>query len=342
MLKTSFTGMVLVLLLAFIAIGEQAAQPQRGPAAPLPEPKVVRIDPAFDAIAPAGAAIEKVAGNFGFVEGPVWTRQNSLIFSDLPGNAIMRVTPAGVVSVFRQPIYYGTAYRQGFHIGSNGLTLDPQGRVVIAEHGNRRVTRVETTGELTVLADKVDGKRLNSPNDVVVKSDGSVYFTDPPYGLPQQNTDPAKEIPYSGIYRIKSGKVELLSQETQWPNGIGFSPDERFLYVANSDPMKRFWMRFEVKPDGTLGPGSPFYMVPADGPAGIPDGLKLDTAGNLYGTGPGGIWVISPAGTLLGRIEPSEVAANVAWGEDGKTLYITARTSIYRIRLTASGKQPCC
>jgi gluconolactonase len=342
MLRHTVIGLGLIFILALVLIGQQApAPPQRG-AAPPREPKIVRIDPAFDAIAPANAQIEKVAGGFGFVEGPVWTRQGSLLLSDIPGNAIMRVGPAGQTSVFRQPIYYGTGYRQGFHIGSNGLTLDREGRVVIAEHGNRRVTRLEITGELTVLADKVEGKRLNSPNDVVVKSDGSIYFTDPPYGLPQQNTDPAKEIPYSGVYRIQNGKVELLTKDVQWPNGIGFSPDERFLYVANSDPMNRVWMRFPVQANGTLGAGAPFYTVPADGPGGIPDGLKLDTLGNLYGTGPGGIWVISPDGKLLGRFEPPEVAANVAWGDDGKTLYMTARTSLYRVRLNVGGKQPCC
>ena len=193
-----------------------------------------------------------------------------------------------------------------------------------------------------MLADNYDGKRLNSPNDVVVKSDGAIYFTDPPYGLPGQNDDPAKEIPFSGVYRVKDGKVDLVSKDVPWPNGIGFSPDEKHLIVANSDPMRRVWMRFEVKPDGTLGPGSPFYTVPADGPGGIPDGLKLDVAGNLFGTGPGGVWIISPEGKALGRIEAPEVPANVAWGDDGKTLYMTARSSVYRIRLNTSGKQPCC
>lgn len=335
MTRQTVLGLVAVLTLSIVVFAQRGPQPPR-------EPKVVKIDPAFDALVPADAQIEKVAGGFGFAEGPVWTRQNSLLFSDIPGNAIMRLTPAGVATPFRTPIYYGMGYRQGFHIGSNGLTLDKEGRVVIAEHGNRRITRLEVTGELTVLADKFEGKRLNSPNDIVVKSDGGIYFTDPPYGLPQQNTDPAKEIPYSGIYRILNGKIELLTKDVQWPNGIGFSPDERFLYVANSDAMNRVWMRFEVLPNGMLGTGSVFYRVPADAPGGIPDGLKLDTNGNLYGTGPGGVWIISPAGTLLGRIEPPEVAANVGWGDDGKTLYMTARSSVYRIKLTAAGKQPCC
>lgn len=336
MKRQATIGFVLVTAMVALTLAQQA---------PPPPAQVVRLDPALDAIIAPGATIEKVATGFGFVEGPVWTRQGSLIFSDIPGNAIMRLTPAGVATVFRAPIYYGTNYRQGFHIGSNGLTLDKEGRVVIAEHGSRRITRLETTGEMTILADKFEGKRLNSPNDLVVKSDGAVYFTDPPYGLPQQNTDPAKELPYSGIFRILNGKVELMSKEMELPNGIGFSPDEKFLYVANSDPQKRFWRRFEVKADGTLGASTVFYNIPAppDAPAGIPDGLKIDTKGNLFGTGPGNaFWIISPEGKLLGRIELPEVPANGAWGDDGKTLYMTARTSIYRIHLLTSGKQPCC
>ena len=313
----------------------------RGAQAPR-ESRIVKLDPALDAIVPPGALLEKVAGGFGFAEGPVWTKQGSLLFSDIPGNTIVRLMPNGESTPFRRPIYYGTDYRQGFHIGSNGLTLDREGRVVIAEHGNRRITRLETTGELTVLADKYDGKRLNSPNDLVVKSDGAIYFTDPPYGLPRQNDDPAKEIPFSGIYRIANGRLGLVSKDVPWPNGIAFSPDEKSLIVANSDPMNRVWMRFEVKADGTLGAPTPFYTVPADGPPGIPDGLKVDANGNLFGTGPGGVWIISRDGKALGRIEPPEVPANVAWGDDGKTLYMTARSSVYRIRLTTSGKQPCC
>lgn len=340
----SLAGLLLgVLMHAAPAQQPGLAPPPGGRGAPPPrEAKIVRLDPALDALVPQGALIERVATGFGFAEGPVWTRQGSLLFSDIPGNTIFRLTPNGEATPFRRPIYYGTDYRQGFHIGSNGLTLDKEGRVVIAEHGNRRITRLEVTGELTVLADKFEGKRLNSPNDVVVKSDGAVYFTDPPYGLPRQNDDPAKEIAFSGIYRIKAGKIDLLTKDIQWPNGIAFSPDEKSLIVANSDPMNRVWTRFEVKADGSLGPGTAFYTVPADGPPGIPDGLKIDSNGNLFGTGPAGVWVISPAGKPLGRIELPEVPANVAWGDDGKTLYMTARSSVYRIRLTTGGKQPCC
>ena len=338
----------IVFLLVLFTYSRVVPAQQRGALTPAPNTptyrtaQVVRLDPSFDAIVPPGALIERVAGGFGFAEGPVWTREGALLFSDIPGNAIIRVMPGGAITVFRQPLYLGTGHRPGSHVGSNGLTLDKDGRLIIAEHGNRRITRLEANGQLTVVADKYDGKRLNSPNDVVVKSDGAIYFTDPPYGLPGQNADPAKEIPFSGIYRIVNGNVDLLSKDVPWPNGLGFSPDEKFLIVANSDAMRRVWMRFEVKADGTLGAGAPFYTVPQDGPPGIPDGLKLDTKGNLFGTGPAGVWIISSEGKALGRIEAPEVPANVAWGDDGSTLYMTARSSVYRIRLTTSGKRPCC
>ena len=221
------------------------------------------------------------------------------------------------------------------------MTLDRDGRLTICEHGNGRVTRLEKDGSLTVLADKYQGKRLNSPNDVVYRSDGALYFTDPPYGFPKQDADPRKELKFNGVYRLANGKLELLTRELTRPNGIGFSPDEKWLYVANSDPARKIWMRYEVKADGALGPGSVFYDVTAEKADGLPDGLKLDTQGNLYCTGPGGIWVLSPAAKLLGKIEPPEVPANLHWGDtQGKTLYITARTSLYRISLAVAGIRP--
>jgi gluconolactonase len=329
-------GLILALWMATII--SMAAQTP-GPSPSFGAGRVVKLDPALDTIVPATAVIEKMAGGFGFAEGPVWSRDGALLFSDIPGNAIHRLKGTDI-SVLRKPIFEGTDFKPGFHIGSNGLTLDREGRLIIAEHGNRRVTRLERNGQLTVLADKYEGKRLNSPNDLAIRSDGSMYFTDPPYGLPGQDKDPAKELPFSGVYRLADGKLQLLTNELTRPNGIAFSPDERYLYVANSDNAKRLWMRYEVRTDGTLGAGSVFYDLAAEPLRGIPDGLKVDTAGNLYGTGPGGVWIISPAGKALGRIEAPEVPANVAWGEDGKTLFLTARTSIYRVRLNASGRLP--
>jgi sugar lactone lactonase YvrE len=322
-----------------------AAPPQSAAPAPAPQgqSRIVRLDPALDALVPAGAVIERVATGFAFTEGPVWTRDGALLFSDIPANAIVRVTPAGETTVFRTPSGFdGTDARPGSHVGSNGLTIDREGRLLIAEHGNRRVTRLEPDGRLTVIADRYDGRRLNSPNDIVVKSDGTIYFTDPPYGLPQQDKDPAKEIEWSGIYRVRDGRVELLSRDLSRPNGLAFSPDERYLYVANSEPARRIWMRYDVRSDGTLENGTVFLDLTADEGRGIPDGFKVDVRGNLYLTGPGGVIVVSPQGTVLGRIETPEGPANVGWGDDGRTLYITARTSVYRVRLNVGGPRPCC
>lgn len=309
------------------------AQPQQG---------ILRVDPALDKLVPAGARIEKLAGGFGFTEGPVWTRDGALLFSDIPKNTIHKWTADGKVSVFRKPSGYdGTDAPAGAFIGSNGLTLDRQGRLILCEHGNRRVTRLEPDGKLTVLADRYQGKRLNSPNDAVYKSDGALYFTDPPYGLVGEDQDPKKELKFNGIFRLAGGKLQLLHQQMTRPNGLAFSPDEKYLYVANSDAAHKVWMRFEVKPDGALGPGKVFFDVTAQTADGLPDGMKIDRAGNLYCTGPGGVWILSPEGKHLGTIQPPEIPANCHWGDkDGKTLYMTARTGLYRVRLSAQGIRP--
>jgi gluconolactonase len=264
----------------------------------------------------------------------------TLAFSDVEANAILKLALDGTVTIFRRPSgYRGPARPPGSRIGSNGLALDAEGRLLICEQGDRRISRLEPDGGLTVVADRFEGKRLNSPNDLVVKSDGSIYFTDPPAGLPQGNADPAKELPFSGVFRIAEGKVQLLTRDLPAPNGIAFSPDEKFLYVANSGPQRR-WLAFPVKADGTLGPFSVLYDATADPAKGVPDGMKVDRAGNVFATGPGGVFVLSSDGRLLGRIEVPEQPANVAWGNDGKILYLTAQTSIYRIQLNTSGKLP--
>ncbi len=303
---------------------------------------VARLAPALDEIVPASAAIEKVAGGFKFTEGPIWTHDGYLLFSDIPNNAIMKWTPDGKVSVFLKPSgYSGTTPSADAEPGSNGLTLDREGRLTICDQGNRRVTRLEKDGKLTVLADRYDGKRFNSPNDVVFKSDGSLYFTDPPYGLAKQDEDARKELPFNGIFRVARGKVQLLSKELKRPNGIAFSPDEKYLYIANSDPDRKIWMRFEVKSDGTLAGGSMFYDVTSSTEDGLPDGMKVDRKGNLYCTGPGGVWIFSAQGKHLGTIKLPEIPANCNWGDqDGKTLYMTARTGLYRIRLKIAGVRP--
>jgi len=296
----------------------------------------------MEEIAPATARIEKLAGGFTFTEGPVWMKEGYLLFSDIPANVIRKWTPDGQVTVFLEKSgYEGTDAPAGAFIGSNGLTLDSEGRLIICEHGSGRVTRLEKDGSRTVIADKYQGKRLNSPNDAVFKSDGWLYFTDPPYGLVKQDEDPKKELKFNGIYRVKDKKLELLHKDMTRPNGLAFSPDEKYLYVANSDPARKVWMRFEVTDKGGLANPQVFFDATSSTEEGLPDGMKVDEKGNLYCTGPGGVWIFSPAGKHLGTIKPPEVPANCAWGDaDGKTLYMTARTGLYRIKLGIAGIRP--
>jgi gluconolactonase len=339
------TQRILTLLIAAGAIlggcarRESAPPPKEEPA---PIGSIERLDPALDEIVPPAAKIEKLAGGFTFTEGPVWIHEGYLLFSDIPNNVIRKWTPNGEVSVFLEKSgYEGTDAPPGAFIGSNGLTLDSEGRLVICEHGNGRVTRLEKDGTRTVLADKYQGKRLNSPNDAVFKSDGWLYFTDPPYGFVKQDEDPKKELKFNGIYRVKDKKLELLHKDMTRPNGLAFSPDEKFLYVANSDPAKKVWMKFEVTAKGQLANPQVFYDATSATEEGLPDGMKVDQKGNLYCTGPGGVWIFSPEGKHLGRIKPPEIPANCAWGDaDGKTLYMTARTGLYRIKLGVAGIRP--
>jgi len=305
--------------------------------------EIIRKDPALDAIVPPGARIEKLAGGFTFVEGPVWVRDGGyLLFSDPNENVVYRWSPDGQVSVFRTKSgYAGVDIGEYTQPGSNGLTLDGEGRLTINEHGNRRVTRLEQNGVLTVLADRYEGRRLNSPNDLVYRSDGALYFSDPPFGLPKAYDDPRKELPYSGVFMLKDGKLRLVARDLKGPNGLAFSPDERFLYVGNWDPARKVVMRYPVRPDGTLGAGTVFYdMTGAEGEDAL-DGLKVDRRGNVYASGPGGLWIISPTGTHLGTVVGPEHPHNIAWGDDdGKTLYMAARTGVYRIRLSVAGIRP--
>jgi gluconolactonase len=301
---------------------------------------VIETDPALKDLLPADAKIEKLADGFAFVEGPIWLKEGYVLFSDIPSNAIMKWTPDGKVLTFRKPSgYTGPPAPPGAYVGSNGLTLDKEGRLTICEHGDRRVTRIEKDGKVTVLADRYEGKRLNSPNDAVYRSDGSLYFTDPPYGLFDEK---AKELDFQGIYRLPTnGKLQLLNKELTRPNGLAFSPDEKTLYVGNSDPDKKIWMAYDVAQDGGLSNGRVFFDVNQEKEDGLPDGMKVDTKGNLYCTGPGGIWIFSPQGKHLGTIKPPEVPANCHWGDsDATTLYMTARTGFYRLHLKVPGIRP--
>lgn len=301
--------------------------------------RIRRLHSDLDVIIPPGLQTERVAGGFGFTEGPVWSDEGFLLFSDLPGNAIFKWHPTKGTAEFLKPSGYHEAKAPpGAHIGSNGLTLDRQRRLIICEHGNRRLTRLEKNRELTVLAERYEGKRLNSPNDVVCKSNGALYFTDPPYGLLKRDLDPEKELTFNGIYRLFDRTLRLLHDQMNRPNGLAFSPDEGCLYVANSDPNTKIWMRFEVMADGMLTSPQVFYDATRTSGEGVPDGLKIDEAGNLFCTGPGGIWIFSPTGRHLGTLELPEIPANCGWGDDDrKTLYVTARTSVYRLRLNTVG-----
>ena len=296
------------------------------------------VDPRLEEIVPAGARLERVAGGFEFTEGPVWTRDGALLFSSPNTNTIYRWSPRGEVSVFRPKSGYTGVDIGRFHQpGSNGLTFSPDGLLTICQHGNRRVIRVNPHGDTTVLADSFEGMRLNSPNDLVYRSDGTLYFTDPPFGLPGQFDDPDKELPFSGVYRARDGVISLLTSELEGPNGLAFSPDERWLYVGNWDFDHTVVMRYD--PD--TGAGEVFFdMTGAPGEDAI-DGIKVDVEGNLYVCGPGGIWVLSAMGEHLGTLRLPESPHNLAFGDPGgRALYVTALTSVYRLGLNVPGIRP--
>jgi gluconolactonase len=304
--------------------------------------ELVRSDPRVDAIVPEDAVLERVAGGFEFTEGPVW-KDGALLFSSPNTNAIYRLVPGERVTVFRPKSgYTGTDIGRYHQPGSNGLTFSPEGLLTICQHGNRRVIRVNPHGDITVLADAYEGKRLNSPNDLVYRSDGTLYFTDPPFGLPQAFDDPDRELSFSGVFCMPpGGGVRLLDMDLEGPNGLAFSPDERYLYVGNWDLERKVVMRYDVEPDGDVSNGTVFCdLTPETGDDAI-DGVKVDRDGNVYVCGPGGIWIVSPAGERLGLVKLPEDPHNLAWGdEDGRALYVTALTSIYRIRLGIPGIRP--
>ncbi len=299
---------------------------------------IERVDPRFDDLVPLDARIERLADGFVFIEGPVWIQDEyRLVFSDVRDNIIYQWTEDEGVSPLISPVFEGdpTGLRS---VSPNGLTLDSRGQLIICEHGNRLISRLEPDGSRTTLVDNYQGRRLNSPNDAVYGLDGWLYFTDPPYGLEGLEASPLRELDFNGIYRLgPNGELQLLNADQSRPNGIVLSPDDLTLYVANSDENQMVWYEYDILERGLSEPRI-FYDVTDRPGTGVPDGMTVDLAGNVFATGPGGVWVFSPDGTHLGTIQPDEVPANVAWGDDGYTLYMTARSGLYRILLNTEGQ----
>jgi gluconolactonase len=329
----------LIAVLTF-AVAQASAQAQSEHV--LPQIDVIRLDPRFDKLVPINVKVEKIVSDRKWVEGPVWNRERGyLLFSDIPSNSVIQWQEGKGSRVFLKPSgYSGKTPFNGPEPGSNGLTFDPEGRLVLAQHGDRRVGRLEKNGRKTTLADRYEGRRINSPNDVVFKSNGDLYFTDPPFGLPKAFEDPTKELPFQGVYRFaKSGKLTLIIRDIKAPNGIAFSPDEKKLYLSDVNYERSAWLVYDVLSDGTVTNGRVFadaskWKKP---PFFGPDGFKIDKGGNLFGARPGGVSVFAPEGTHLGSLEMGHPTSNVAWGEDGSTLFIAAGTTIYRTKLNTKG-----
>lgn len=303
---------------------------------------IVRLDPAFDAIVPTGATVETLKEGFGFINGILWIREGSvghLLVSDIPANVIHKWAPPNTMTVFLdRPDWTRVAETRpaGVRFGANGIARDPQGRIVYAAEADRALVRLEADGKRTMLAERYDGKRLNSPNDLVFRKDGSLYFTDPSGGGRFGTWDLKKELPYQGVFLLKDGKLQLLIQDLDRPNGIVLSPDEKSLYVNDSNT--RVIMRYDVRPDGTVANGRLFADMRMGKGNGNPDGMKFDERGNLYSVGPGGIWVFTPAGKQIGLIVPPENAPGFAFGDpDRKTIYMAASSKLARVKLNIAG-----
>ncbi len=303
---------------------------------------------ALHALVPVDAQLEIIAEGYEWSEGPVWVPDGGyLLFSDIPPNRIYKWQEDVGATLFLEPSGYTGDLPRGGEVGSNGLTLDHEGHLVMAQHGDRRIARLahplntSPAAEYLTIADQYHGLRFNSPNDLTFHSSGALYFTDPPYGLEHSMEDPAKDLDFQGVYRVATdGSITLLESGMSRPNGIAFSPDERTLYVANSDPADPIWMAYDVVDDDTLANGRVFFdasHLVAEGRRGLPDGLKVDVAGNLFATGPGGVLVLSPEGRHLGTLQTGQATSNCAFGNDGRTLYITADMYLMRLRLLTVG-----
>lgn len=303
---------------------------------------IERIDPAFDALVKADAAIEVIAEGFEWSEGPLWIPgQHMLLFSDVPKNIVYKWTEEKGKEIYLTPSgYTGDASPYSGEEGSNGLTLNPDGKLVLCQHGDRRVSVMdapltEPKPVFVSLADNFDGKKLNSPNDAVFNSKGDLFFTDPPYGLPERADDPTKEIPFQGVFKASNGSLTLLTDSVTRPNGIAFFPGEKRLIVANSDPEKAVWYSFDLTDGDSLTNARIFYDATENAKTekGLPDGLKVDRNGNVFASGPGGMWIFNPEGKLLGKIKLPEATSNCAFSSDEKTLFITVDMYVVRVKL---------
>ncbi len=339
MLKACFAVMISLVGFGSVGYGQNTTNfPTIG--------HVDRFEAGLDDLIASDAKVEVLCGGFEWSEGPVWVPETGtrfggyMLFSDIPNNAIMKWQESKGVSVFMKPAGYTGVSDYGKEPGTNGLALDALGRLVACEHGDRRISVLTKDGGKMTLADRWEGKRFNSPNDLAIRRNGDIFFTDPVYGLPGQAADPRREINFCGVYRLQpDGTVSVQCNEISRPNGIGFSPDHNTLYVSNSDGQDPVWRAFAIEEDGNLGPSKTFFDAAKDDriPSGGGDGLKVDAKGNVFATGPGGVLVLSPQGQLLGRIVTGERIANVGWGNDGSVLYLTSDMYLCRIQTLTRG-----
>jgi len=323
---------------SLLAVGFMVSTSGRAQSVPSPSSTVLRLDNGLDALLEPDVKITRVATGFQFVEGPMW-REGRLWFSDLVGNRMYAVTPDGKVTLLIDHAGGLDHPAPGSFTGSNAMATDNDGSVLMIQHGLRRIVRLNRDLTVRPFLERFEGKRFNSPNDLVFAKDGSLWFTDPPFGLAGLEKDPARELHFSGVYRYADGRLTAVMRDLTEPNGIGFSPDGKVIYISNSGPHK-FVMRYSVGVNGTLTNGTMLISYPDDPKTNVPDGLKVDSVGNIWSTGPGGIRILTPTGKVLGQIKLPETAANLAWAEDGKTLYITASHSIYRLQTRIAGEMP--